>query len=143
MHWTHTNPLPRMPLRWINGAVKMTLVRLHHITFTIPKGKEDEGRAFYCGVLGLQEVPKPESLMPQGGFWLELGDMQVHITTEDGYDPTKTKGHIAYLVQDLEAWRAKITAEGLNPVDNMLFPGYRRFDFRDPFGNRIELIEPE
>ena len=40
----------------------MTLTHMHHITFTIPKGKEDEGRAFYCGVLGLQEIEKPESL---------------------------------------------------------------------------------
>jgi catechol 2,3-dioxygenase-like lactoylglutathione lyase family enzyme len=121
----------------------MTIGRLHHVTITIPKGMEPEGRAFYCGVLGLTEIEKPESLLDQGGFWLDLGAVQVHITTENGYDPLKTKGHIAYQVEDLEAWRAKIIAEGLNPVDNTLFPGYRRFDFRDPFGNRIELIEPE
>ena len=28
---------------------------LHHVQITIPKGTEEEGKKFYCGVLGLPE----------------------------------------------------------------------------------------
>lgn len=50
------------------------ILGIHHAQITIPKGKEREARDFYCGVLGLKEIPKPESLQGRGGFWLRVGD---------------------------------------------------------------------
>jgi catechol 2,3-dioxygenase-like lactoylglutathione lyase family enzyme len=116
---------------------------LHHVQITIPSGKEEEGRAFYCGVLGLSEIPKPSTLEGRGGFWLQVGDRQVHVGTEDGADRLNTKAHVAYEVHDLEGWRARLGAEGIEILDSVPIPGYERFEFRDPFGNRVELIHPE
>lgn len=116
--------------------------RLHHAQITIPKGREAEARAFYCGVLGLKEIEKPDSLKGRGGFWVELGAVQIHIGTEDGFDRLTTRGHLAYQVDDLARWRARLRAEGLSPEESVPIPGYERFEFRDPFGNRVEFIQP-
>lgn len=109
---------------------------------TVPKGAEDTARAFYCGVLGLSEVQKPDSLKGRGGFWLEIGTQQLHIGTEDGIDRMATKAHIAYEVDDLEAWQRRMEENKIEIGDSVPIPGYMRFEIRDPFGNRVELIQP-
>jgi catechol 2,3-dioxygenase-like lactoylglutathione lyase family enzyme len=40
----------------------MTITNFHHVSITIPRGAEDEARAFYCELLGLPEIEEPESL---------------------------------------------------------------------------------
>lgn len=107
----------------------------------VPKGAEDEARAFYCGVLGLPEIAKPESLSGRGGLWLQVGDRPVHIGTEGPVDRSATKAHLAYAVEHLERWRERLEREGITPEDGVPIPGYTRFEFRDPFGNRVEFIE--
>ncbi len=114
---------------------------LHHAQITIPPGAEDDARAFYCGVLGLAEIEKPEALIARGGLWLRVGSQEVHIGTEPGVDRTATKSHLAYAVADLGWWRERLTREGIEPLDAIPLPGYDRFEFRDPFGNRVEFIE--
>ena len=37
-------------------------------------------------MLGLPEVEKPASLKGRGGLWVRVGDRDVHIGTEDGFD---------------------------------------------------------
>ncbi len=114
---------------------------IHHVQVSIPIGSEDKARNFYCGVLGLNEIPKPVSLAGRGGFWLELGDQQIHFGAEDGVERPKTKGHVAYLVTDLEKWREKLIVNGCEVIDGIPIPGMNRFEFRDPFGNRVEFLE--
>lgn len=113
----------------------------HHVQISIPVGAEDEARDFYCGVLGLIEIPKPDVLADRGGFWLELGEFQIHFGVEDGVDRRKTRGHLAYLVEDLNSWREKLVGVGCEVIDGIPIPGYDRFEFRDPFGNRVEFLE--
>lgn len=117
------------------------VTRLHHVMVTIPKGAEDEARAFYCGVLGLTEIPKPASLQGRGGFWLQLAGIQIHVGTEDGVDRLVTKAHFAYQVDDVAFWIDKLAGIGVQPTDSVPIPGFARFEFRDPFGNRVELIQ--
>jgi catechol 2,3-dioxygenase-like lactoylglutathione lyase family enzyme len=117
------------------------ILGLHHAQITVPKGAEDEARAFYCGVLGLAEVPKPEALAGRGGFWLEAGDRQVHVGVEEGVDRRATKAHVAYEVRGLAAWRERLARAGIEILDGAPLPGLDRFEFRDPFGNRVELVE--
>lgn len=40
----------------------MGLTRIHHVQIAIPKGREEDARAFYAGVLGLEAISKPEEL---------------------------------------------------------------------------------
>lgn len=123
-------------------SAQRTIRRINHVQITIPRGAEEAGRAFYCGVLGLREISKPESLIGRGGFWLELGDQQVHVGVEDGFDRLTTKGHIAYEVDDIVYWRERLVANGATIGESVPIPGFERFETRDPFGNRIELIQP-
>jgi len=118
-----------------------TIKGLNHAQISIPKGAEEAGKEFYCGVLGLAEIEKPEALKGRGGFWLQVGDRQIHVGTEDGVDRHATKAHIAYEVDDVDAWRAKLAEHGIQIVEAVPIPGHKRFEFRDPFGNRVELTQ--
>lgn len=122
---------------------RLRLTRLHHAQITIPKGAEAEARAFYCDLLGLREVEKPDSLKGRGGFWVEVGDVQVHVGTEDSVDRAATKAHLAYQVEDVAAWQADLERRGIAIGDSVPIPGFLRFEFRDPFGNRVEFIQPQ
>lgn len=119
------------------------IIGLHHAQITIPKGKEEEGREFYCQVLGLKEKQKPESLQGRGGFWLEVGTQEVHIGTEGNVDRYQTKAHLAYQVSDLNHYRTVLKNRKIEISESVPIPGYDRFEFRDPFGNRVELIQPQ
>lgn len=120
----------------------MRIARLNHVQISIPIGAETEARAFYCGVLGLREIEKPESLQGRGGLWVEIGDQQIHFGVEDGVDRAATRAHLAYEVDDLAAWHDRLTANGAVIKESIQFPGFNRFESRDPFGNRIEFIQP-
>jgi catechol 2,3-dioxygenase-like lactoylglutathione lyase family enzyme len=117
------------------------IVSLHHAQITIPRGADDECRRFYCDLLGLREVEKPASLQERGGFWLQIGEMQVHVGVEDNVDRQATKAHVAYEVTDLQSWRNRLEQEGIHVLDGIPIPGYDRFEFRDPFGNRVEFLQ--
>ncbi len=119
----------------------MTIQRIHHVQITIPSDAVDQARQFYLQQLGLTEIAKPASLQHRGGFWMQLGDMQIHVGIEDTIDRYQYKGHIAYQVNDLEVWRSKIRSYDLEILESIAIEGYERFEFRDPFGNRIEIIQ--
>ena len=118
------------------------ITRLHHVQITVPSAEVERARAFYCGVLGLVEIEKPDSLKDRGGFWMQLGDVDVHVGVEDGVARQSLKAHVAYQVDDLTAWRAVLLAHGVTILESTPIPGYTRFEFRDPFGNRMEFIQP-
>jgi catechol 2,3-dioxygenase-like lactoylglutathione lyase family enzyme len=115
---------------------------IHHVQVTVPLGSEEAARRFYCQVLGLTEIEKPESLRGRGGFWMQVGGRQLHIGVEEGVERHRTKTHVAYQVDDLAAWRERLQRAGVEAEECLPIPGYERFECRDPFGNRIELIQP-
>lgn len=119
----------------------MKILGLHHAQITVPRGAEDQARSFYCGVLGLAEIPKPTSLADRGGIWLAVGDGSVHVGTEDGVERQRTKAHLAYEVNNLTQWRDHLTRQGVALLEGVPIPGFDRFELRDPFGNRVELIQ--
>ena len=119
-----------------------TLLGLHHVQLAMPPDEEETAVAFYAGVLGLEQVPKPSALSPRGGVWFRSGDLEVHLGVEDGFHPA-VKAHPAFLVDDLERIRARVEMSGYKAIDTVQLEGYRRVYVRDPFGNRLELIEPE
>ena len=120
----------------------MHIEGLHHAQITIPKGAEEEGRKFYCDTLGLPEIEKPSALQGRGGFWLQVGDRQVHVGTEDGVERKASKAHLAYQVEDVATWRSYLEQHGIVVLESVPIPGFERFEARDPFGNRFEFIQP-
>lgn len=120
----------------------MIIKQLHHVQITIPVGEETAGRQFYCHLLGLPEIEKPAALQANGGFWVQLGTQQLHIGVENGINRPATKAHLAYEVDDLAAWHHHLRHASIPLLDNTPIPGYSRLMLRDPFGNRLELIQP-
>ncbi|CAH0121105.1 MULTISPECIES: VOC family protein [unclassified Paenibacillus] len=116
--------------------------RFHHAQITIPNGKEEEARDFYCGILKMKEIAKPESLMGRGGLWVQVADQELHIGTEDRVDRLQTKAHLAYEVDNLQEIEVLLRKNGIEILESVPIPGYERFEFRDPFGNRVECIKP-
>ena len=119
----------------------MTIVGLDHVQLAMPAGREDEAVAFYEGLLGIPQVPKPPHLAVRGGCWFERGDLKVHLGVEADFRPA-AKAHPALLVDDLDALIRTVTAAGHRVVDDEPLEGYDRAYVDDPFGNRIELLQP-
>lgn len=118
----------------------MRTLGLHHLQLAMPLDAEDRARAFYGGVLGLAEIPKPPNLARRGGVWFQLGTQELHLGVEDDFRPAK-KAHPAFLVDDLPAMIARCRQAGLPVTEDEPLPGFERVFVADPFGNRIELLE--
>jgi catechol 2,3-dioxygenase-like lactoylglutathione lyase family enzyme len=108
----------------------------------MPAGEEEAAVRFYGTVLGLEQIPRPPALSPAGGVWFRRGDLEVHLGVEERFSPA-VKAHPAFLVTDVESLRARIEEAGYRVSDTVQLEGYHRVYVRDPFGNRVELIEPE
>lgn len=113
--------------------------KLDHIQICIPEGKEDIARHFYSDIIGFREIMKPEALIPNGGIWYQVADIQFHIGTEN--EVNKSKRHPAFEVSDLEEARQHLTRHGVILKEEIQIPGQMRFSFFDPFNNRIELLQ--
>ena len=118
----------------------MTATAIHHIQIAMPRGEEDHGRAFYAGLLGLIEIPKPASLAERGGLWFRIGSLELHLGVEDDFHPAK-KAHPGLLVDDLPSLVARLEAAGYGTKPDNRLEGYDRAYVNDAFGNRIELLE--
>jgi catechol 2,3-dioxygenase-like lactoylglutathione lyase family enzyme len=119
----------------------MKILSIDHVQLAMPAGEEEKARAFFVGVLGFTEIPKPTDLAKRGGAWFQSDNAQLHIGVEADFRPAH-KAHPAFLVDDLESLIAKAQSAGYEtdtsqpPLD-----GYKRAHVFDPFGNRIEFME--
>jgi catechol 2,3-dioxygenase-like lactoylglutathione lyase family enzyme len=123
------------------GDNSARLLGLHHIQLAMPPGEEEAAVRFYGAILGLTQVAKPPELAPRGGVWFRDGDLEVHLGVEEPFSPAR-KAHPAFLVRNLETLREKIELSGYRVADDVPLDGYLRCHVRDPFGNRLELVEP-
>ena len=112
---------------------------IDHVQVAIPRGGEADARAWYGGLLGMEELPKPPALAARGGCWFTSGSAELHVGVEEPFIPA-AKAHPAFLVTDLDALASAIEDAGgaIIRSDGEL-PGVRRFHTADPFGNRIEF----
>ena len=113
--------------------------RLDHIQLCIPPGKENQAREFYGRVFGLEEINKPTALLANGGLWFRVGDIELHLCVEDLKQSSKR--HPAFEISDLQGARKWLEQHSVEIQDEIQIPGQLRFSFKDPFGNRIELME--
>jgi catechol 2,3-dioxygenase-like lactoylglutathione lyase family enzyme len=110
-----------------------------HVQLAMPRGREETARAFYAGLLGMTELPKPAALASRGGCWFASGAAVLHLGVEEPFTPAR-KAHPALLTDGLDALEAALSASGRSCVraDGEI-PGVRRFHTHDPFGNRVEF----
>jgi catechol 2,3-dioxygenase-like lactoylglutathione lyase family enzyme len=116
----------------------VTVLGIDHVQVAAPPGCEDEARAFYGGLLGLEELPKPEPLRGRGGVWFRAGGQELHVGVEEPFSPAR-KAHPGLVVDDLDALEAVLAAAGVRFEPDTSTEGVSRGHVADPFGNRLEL----
>lgn len=119
----------------------MRVVRVDHVQLAMPAGREDEARRFYGGLLGLLEAVKPPELAKRGGAWFESGQVKIHLGVDTDFRPAR-KAHPGLLIEDLSELVRRLRDAGYEVADDEPLPGYFRVYVHDPFGNRLELLEP-
>jgi catechol 2,3-dioxygenase-like lactoylglutathione lyase family enzyme len=108
----------------------------------MPVGGVEKAIAFYGGTLGLERKPTPPALDGDRIVWFKLGDdiHELHMFTEE--DDVRSAGqHFCMQVDDLDAFRDRLTSNGVDVAETETIVSRPRFMIRDPFGNRIEVAQ--
>jgi catechol 2,3-dioxygenase-like lactoylglutathione lyase family enzyme len=118
-------------------------VRLQHVSIVIPPDGAEAARAFYGGLLGLEERGVPPKLDESALIWFRVGggDLELHLMMRDERPPEAA--HFCLVVDDLEEARARLERGGVATRDPTEIVGRPRFFCRDPFGNLVELTRIE
>jgi catechol 2,3-dioxygenase-like lactoylglutathione lyase family enzyme len=114
---------------------------IDHVQLAAPPGCEEEARRFFSGVLGLEQLPKPEPLVAHGGAWFACGEQQLHVGVEPEFAPAR-RAHPAFAVDGAErltALAARLGGAGIEVTWDEDIPGTARFYASDPWGNRLEF----
>jgi len=123
----------------IQQIMNIEFKRLDHVMICIPEGAEQDARQFYGNVLGLEELTDLGYPIPNRAIWFQIGDIQLHIRAE-GIQQLSQR-HPAFEVTSLADAEYQLKSHGIAVKYLSKIPDRNRFSFRDPFGNRIELIE--
>jgi catechol 2,3-dioxygenase-like lactoylglutathione lyase family enzyme len=121
--------------------LEFEFAQLHHVQLSIPVGGEDLCREFWGNTLGMKEIAKPPVLAARGGCWFRGGGLEVHLGVEKNFVAAK-KAHPGVLVKDLSKLAARLEASEISVKWDDHFPRFSRFYADDPFGNRLEFLEP-
>jgi catechol 2,3-dioxygenase-like lactoylglutathione lyase family enzyme len=108
---------------------------------------------FYIDVLGMKMLPRPKALDDMGvpGAWLgdENNTVQFHLIAKDEeYRPgadapaSPTGRHTAWMVKDLDAFRARMRALGVHFDEIGGLIGGAQLFIKDPEGHTWEFQEP-
>lgn len=116
----------------------MTLRGVHHVQISVGPGEVEAARVFYVELLGMTPIDDP---FGGAGFWASAGGQDLHVRVEEGIDRRRTGAHVAYLVDDLEACRRRLSEAGLSLIPQPPLSGYDRVHVLDPAGNRVELMQ--
>jgi catechol 2,3-dioxygenase-like lactoylglutathione lyase family enzyme len=113
--------------------------RIDHFHICVPPERLKEAKDFYMNMIGLELIDRPDHLFSSAGYWLNIGNVQLHIGVEPALPHTIR--HTALEVIDVDAARRHLEDNNIEIVEEPDIPGRRRFAFIDPFGNRMELLQ--
>ena len=116
----------------------MTAFSLDHVQVLCPPGGIDEARRFYAGIVGLDEIDRPET-MGGLGAWFRAGSQELHVSEHEPFVPA-ARGHPAFEVDELDALAERLAGAGAEVRWDDRLPGARRFYSFDPAGNRLEFL---
>src|SRR5256886_919097 len=115
--------------------------RLQHAAMNVPPGSQEKVRAFYGGILGLEEKQPPQSLAHLNLVWFAAGEgeMELHFRP-DPHPPDGTdRRHLCLVVDDLEDYRRRLTEAGAAITSAEPTPKRPRFFFPAPFFNLLQF----
>jgi glyoxylase I family protein len=99
---------------------------------------------FYCDILGLQQVERPDLGFP--GAWFQIGAQQIHLLELENPDPITGRPehggrdrHVALNALALAPVQDALNKAGI--AYTMSKSGRRALFCRDPDGNAVEIIE--
>ena len=116
------------------------VVGVHHVRLAMPPGGEEAAREFYIGLLEMHEVTTPRFQGP-GICWFHSAGLEILVGVESPFVPA-AEAHPGILSDDLDRAADRLEEAGYDLVWDPHFPGYRRFTTSDPFGNRLEFLQP-
>ncbi len=118
------------------------ILNIHHSSVIV--ADVNASLKFYCGVLGLTQLERPN--FPYGGAWLDLGLQQMHLLELPNPDPTTGRPdhggkdrHIAFHVVNLDLVKQSLDKGSVNYT--LSASGRRALFCRDIDGNALEFIE--
>jgi len=127
------------------AIVRTTIVGVSHVAIGV--GDLEEARAFYCDLVGLEALPRPEFGVP--GLWLRAGDSMLHIVAISGSQSSNTPAwHIAlqigsesfdHVVETMRSAGVAFRGEPSVRVDYGIT--VRAATVIDPWGNFIEFTD--
>jgi catechol 2,3-dioxygenase-like lactoylglutathione lyase family enzyme len=125
-------------------ATILTVQRIHHTAVIVTD--VERAKRFYGGVLGLQEIPRPD--FPFGGAWYAVGaNQELHLIVYPEAQATRGSttidprdGHFAMRVASYSAALEHLRRHGIacRELPANLTP-YAQIYVTDPDGNVIEL----
>ena len=107
-------------------ATKPRVIGLNHIALEV--GDIEEALAFYGRLFTFELRGKSESMA-----FIDLGDQFIALQKGRNQPPDDGR-HFGLVVEDKQAARKALKAAGVTLLDG------RFLDFRDPWGNRIEIV---
>jgi predicted enzyme related to lactoylglutathione lyase len=105
---------------------KPRIVGLNHIALEV--GDIEEALAFYGRLFTFELRGKSDSMA-----FMDLGDQFIALQ-KGRKQPADDGRHFGLVVDDKEAARKALQAAGVTPLKG------RFLDFRDPWGNRVEIV---
>jgi catechol 2,3-dioxygenase-like lactoylglutathione lyase family enzyme len=118
----------------------MKVTRFHHVSVNCHDATLDDMVAFYSGLLGLDDVPRPD-IPGVGGHWHAVGDQQLHVVAAPprGTPIDSTGNHYCVVVADLDAAIAELEARGIPYQRGVQNESVVQIWINDPAGNTLEL----
>ena len=107
-------------------STKPRAVGINHVALEV--GDIEEALEFYGRIFDFQLRGKTRTMA-----FIDLGDQFIALQA-GRKQPADDGRHVGLVVDDKEAARAALKAAGVMPIDGPFL------DFRDPWGNRIEIV---
>ena len=115
---------------------------LHHVQLAMPQGEEEAAVRFYGYMLGPGADLQAAGARAAGEA-CGSADRTSRCTWASRTGSARRQGAPGVHGQGLEHLLTRIETAGIRVVeDEVQLEGFHRVYVRDPFGNRIELIEP-